>query len=47
MNKKHSRTNALKGLTKKSPLETGNETRTDSTTRYDPITLQVDSSEKS
>ena len=42
MNKKHSRTNALKGLTKKSPMETGNETRTDSTTRFDPVTLRVD-----
>jgi len=37
------RNNALKGLLKKSPMETGNETRTDSTTRFDPVTLRVDS----
>mgnify|MGYP003126813353 CR=1 FL=1 len=33
----------LKGLMKKSPVRQGNTTRTDSTTRFDPITLQVDS----
>jgi len=43
MNTKNSRTNPLPGLRKKSGPPSGTEVRTDSTTKFDPITLQVDS----
>jgi len=44
MNNKNSRTNALPGLRKKNgPTSKSDGVRTDSTTRYDPITLKVDS----
>ena len=37
------RNNPLPGLYKKSPIKSNTEVRTDSTTRYDPVTLRVDS----
>tara|TARA_R110002012_G_C11199471_1_gene559665 strand:+ start:101 stop:430 length:330 start_codon:yes stop_codon:yes gene_type:complete len=43
MNNKNSRTNALPGLRKKNGPTNDTGTRTDSTTRFDPITLRVDS----
>ena len=43
MNNKNSRTNPLPGLRKKSGPPSNKEVRTDSTTRYDPTTLRVDS----
>ncbi len=37
------RNKPLPGLYKKSPIKSNTEVRTDSTTRFDPITLRVDS----